>query len=287
MKLRMPSCSFQEHHEAFYYWGEAIEKGYLKPRGNVLFHIDHHDDFEYGAYFHDFTKPFSSLEERKEFTYHCLGIADFIVPGLFEGIFDRFYNMKGLTPVPFREGLRFIRLQHDNILTPGDYIPFLHGDFKKAQDPNYTFYTQYEGSLSPTPPMDHVVLDMDLDYFCWDDALTTANPKRIELTKEGYEDFVNDPHHPFRILPRKLLHAVEEEGRYYLQYEEPPLHTPIATEERIRKRIEKFEVWLRDQPWEPALITVCRSSGSGYLPRDRAQLVEQEVEAVFTRLYGI
>ena len=287
MKLRMPSYCFDEHHEAFYYWGEAIEKGYLKPKGNVLFHVDHHDDFEYGAYFRDFTKPFASLEERKEFTYHKLGIADFIVPALFEGIFDRFYNMKSLVPVPFEEASRVVSLSHGNILNVSEYIAFLHGQFKRDRDPSYSFYTYYEGSLSPTPAMDFLVLDMDLDYFCWDDALTSASPKRIELTRAGYEDFVNDPHHPFRILPRKLLHGVEADGKYYLQYEEPPLHTPIASEERILKRIARFEAWLREQPWEPALVTICRSSTSGYLPRERADLVETEVEKVFTRLYGI
>ena len=125
MKLRMPSYSFDEHHEAFYYWGEAIEKGYLKPKGNVLFHVDHHDDYEYGAYFRDFTKPFASLEERKEFTYHKLGIADFIVPALFEGIFDRFYNMKSLLPIPFHEVSRVVSASHGNILNVSDYVPFL------------------------------------------------------------------------------------------------------------------------------------------------------------------
>ena len=47
----IPVYCMEEHHEAFYYWGLAVENGYLQKEGNTLFHIDHHDDLENGGYF--------------------------------------------------------------------------------------------------------------------------------------------------------------------------------------------------------------------------------------------
>ena len=46
----IPVYCMEEHHEAFYYWGLAVENGYLQKEGNTLFHIDHHDDLENGAF---------------------------------------------------------------------------------------------------------------------------------------------------------------------------------------------------------------------------------------------
>lgn len=286
MKLRMPCYVIEEHHEAFYYWGVGVEKGDLNPRDNVLFHVDHHDDLECGGYFHDFTRPFASLEERQAFTYECLGIADFIVPALYEGLFDVFYNMKGLIPRDFCEEEKFVKLVGENSLTMGNYVPFLHSTYRKTGESPYRFFSCHTGSLSQTPPMEYVALDIDLDYFCWDDCLLTAGEKRLEITRQAYEAYRNDPYHPFRILPRKLLRAKEQDGHFYICYEEVPVRAPQADEDRIRKRVTHFFNWLEAQPWEPAMITVCRSVHSGYLPRDRAPLVERLVTEGLERLWN-
>lgn len=159
--LKMPFLTMEEHHEAFYYWGLAVEKGWIPPQGNVLFHVDHHDDLTCGGYFHDFSKSFLTLEERRVFTYSALGIADFIVPALYEGLFSQMFNMKGLVKQPF------------------------------------------------------------------------------------------------------------------------------STEEKqTRTRIEHFFNWLGSQPWEPALVTICRSAHSGYLPREQAELVEELVCEGLKRLWA-
>ncbi len=286
MNLKIPYALFEEHHEAFYYWGLAVEKGWIAPRGNTLFHVDHHDDMESGAYPHNFETPFSSLQERKEFTYHCLGIADFIVPALYEQLFDSLYMMKAVLPKPFGQEQRLVQLSDGNCLRACAYIPFLHAEYKKSNHPNYRFFSYYEGSLSDTPPMDNVVLDIDLDYFCWDDSLRTVGAKRIELTKEGFEDYQNNPYHPFRILPRKLLDAVEENGRYYLQYQEPLNMEAIADEERIQKRMDRFFQWMSQQPWQPRFLSVCRSAHSGYLPAVRAAFVERQFMRGLEQLWG-
>lgn len=274
----------EEHHEAFYLWGAAVEEGILRPSGNVLFHVDHHDDLECGGYFHDFTRPFASLEERRQFTYEKLGIADFIVPALYEGLFDTLYNMKSLLTKPFVSRQKIVRREGKNCLLLDDYIPFLHRQRLEAPDSTDRLLTFWEGGLSETPPLQSVVLDIDLDYFCWDDSLQTAGPKRIELTREAYEAFCTDPYHPLRILPRRLFDAVECGGRYYLQYAEPPCAVPPRDEARIQKRVQRFFGWLQAQPWTPSLVTVCRSARSGYLPRDKARWVEQLVTEGLDRM---
>jgi hypothetical protein len=252
----------------------------------VLFHVDHHDDLTCGGYEHDFSKPFSGPEERKTFTYSRLGIADFIIPALYEGLFSHMFNMKGLVTQPFSAEERLIRLRGSCVLEPGRYIPFLHADKRRDGAQGYGFYTYHEGALSDTGELEHVVLDIDLDYFCWDNALSTAAPKRVEITREAYEEFCADPYHPFRILPRALIRAEADNGRYYLHYQEPPTEEPMADEKQIRARVDRFFNWLGSQPWEPALVTLCRSARSGYLPRDKAGLVEELVCEGLQRLWG-
>lgn len=286
MNLKMPFLTMEEHHEAFYYWGLAVEKGWIAPRGNVLFHVDHHDDLTCGGYFHDFSKPFLTLEERRAFTYSDLGIADFIVPALYEGLFSQMFNMKGLVKQPFSTEERLIRLRGNHVLEPGKYIPFLHADKRRDGADGYGFYTYHEGALSDTGMLENVVLDIDLDYFCWDNSLSTTASKRIEITKEAHEEFNENPYHPFRILPRALIRAEAENGRYYLRYTEPPTEEAPAEEKQIRTRIDHFFNWLGSQPWEPSLVTLCRSAHSGYLPRDRAELVEELVCEGLKRLWA-
>ncbi len=276
MNLKIPYVIFEEHNEAFYYWGQAAEKGFLAPKNNILFHVDHHDDMECGGYHWDFRRAFSSLEERREFTYQELGIADFIVPAFYEGLFDQLYMMKSLLPKPFQEEQRLVRLTGTNTLSVLRYVPFLHSKYKNSADPDYRFFTYHEGSLMDTPALKNIVLDVDLDYFCWDDSLHTTEPKRMELTKQAFEEYQANPYHPFRILPRKLLNAVEEGGHYYLEYKEPLEPGDIASEDLIQKRMDRFFQWLKQQPWEPCFMTICRSAHSGYLPRTRAAFVEEQ-----------
>lgn len=283
----IPVYCIEEHHEVFYYWGVAAEKGHIKGKGNTLLHIDHHDDLECGGYHWNFEIPFSDLEHRKLFTYEALGIADFIVPALYEGMFSKMYNMKSVLPKAFKSQERFIKRVGENTLTMGEYVPFLHGTYRSENRPEYQFFTYFEGSLSPTDELENVVLDIDLDYFCWDDSLKSVPQKKIEITKEAYEEYMENLYHPFRILPRKLIKADEQEGRFFLIYEEAPTYEKEADTERILKRIERFLSWLNTMPWTPKIITICRSAYSGYLPSQYAELVEKSVKNGLETIYEL
>ena len=85
---------------------------------------------------------------------------------------------------PFSTDERLIRLRGKHVLEPAKYIPFLHADKRRDGADGYGFYTYHEGALSDTGMLENVVLDIDLDYFCWDNSLSTTAPKRIEITKK-------------------------------------------------------------------------------------------------------
>lgn len=283
----IPVYCMEEHHEAFYYWGLAAEKGDINSKGNILFHVDHHDDLECGGYRRDFTKTFIDIEERKRFTYEELGIADFIVPAIYEGMFSKMYNMKSVMRKEFREQERYVKRIGTNALTMGEYVPFLHGTYRKEKKEEYQFFTYSEGSLSPTGELHNVVLDIDLDYFCWDDSLKTVPTKQIEITSEAYEEYMKNPYHPFRILPRRLIKAREQDGHYFLIYEEPEVYEKEVDVEKITKRIERFMLWLREVEMSPKIITICRSAKSGYLPTPYAELVEKLVKNGLEAIYEL
>lgn len=283
----IPAYCMEEHHEAFYYWHLAIAEGYLKEKDNTLLHIDHHDDFEGGGYYWDFTQKLEDLEERRKFTYEKLGIADFIVPAIYEGVFSYMLNMKKVLPRAGLEEEKFVERIGNNTLSVKDYKPFLHSKYKTDADSKYRFFTYREASLVSVGNLKDVVMDIDLDYFCWDDSLSTVEPKRMEITKAAYEEYKNDIYHPFRILPKIMVYAEEFEGKYYMRYQEPYTQEKIADEERIEKRVQRFFYWLKEQAFTPSLITICRSAHSGYLPAHRAEFVEQKVKAVLNELYEI
>lgn len=283
----IPLFIMEEHNEAFYYWGYLIEHGIIEKEDNALFHIDHHDDLEGGGYFHDFTKTFQSLEERAEFTYEKLGIADFIIPALYEGIFSEFYNMKLTMPREFVSQQRLIRRKGTSVLEMGNYVPFLHSQYRKEQSDEYRFFDYLEGSLCNVKIEKDIVLDIDMDYFCWDNSLSTVPEKTMEITEQAYTEWKEDPYHSFRILPRRFFSVKEKDGAYYLCYKEPPVFQKEHTTAAIDKRMARFEEWLSNQEWTPKVITLCRSAISGYLPSDYSQYVEEQLLECLERIYSI
>lgn len=278
----IPVTVMDEHNDAYYHWICYIEHKFIPPAGNYLLHIDHHDDFEFGGYDWDLNKMPDTPKDALDFVDRALGIADFIAPTLWQGIFSTVHIMKNLVPRPLEAAEEFVRLTGGTVLTRGKYIPFIHAQKKREEAKNYRFYTNISGGLGTEDriPGDdfsgQVVLDVDLDYFCWDDSLSTAGDKRMEITKEAYVDYMSDRNHPFRLFPIKYVKAAEHGGRYYLEYKENRAQDKRPDDERIIKRMDRLFEWFVRIGLKPSAIDVCRSSYSGYLPRDRADFVERE-----------
>ena len=276
--IMIPYSIMNEHRDAYYHWCCMIEKGYIPAEGNYLLHIDHHDDMTPGGYAWDLTEMPKNAEEALRFTDECLGIADFIVPAIWQGIFSTCHIFKNLIPAPVKSTDMVMRLANSQVLLPQAYIPFIHSRARAEGDPKLRFYTYKENGLDKNADFSDVknlVLDVDLDYFCWDDSLKSVPQKRMEITKEAYEEYMSDRDHPFRIMPKRYLYAMEEDGRYWLVFEENTEREPLPSEEMIEKRVDRLFRWLKKTKVTPAAIDICRSSVSGYLPAGRAEFVEK------------
>lgn len=278
-----------EHNDAFYHWHLFIEHGYISSEGNYLLHIDHHDDYECGGYDWDLTRMPAGAEEALRFVDQAVGIADFIVPALWQGIFSTVHIMKNLVPLPFSDTEDFVRIQNGCELIKGTYTPLLHRKKKCDGDENYRFFTHRTGGLMDDERVEasNIVLDVDLDYFCWDNSLSSTPRKRIEITETAYREFMNDRNHPFRILPVKLLSVEEENRRFYLVYREQIAPDKEPDEARIVKRMDRLFQWFQAIDLQPAAIDVCRSSFSGYLPQTKAAFVEEQFMKRLCRQYDV
>lgn len=281
MGKTIPVTIMNEHRDAYWHWHWIIDQGIVPHDGNYLLHIDHHDDFEGRGYRGDLFDPPESADEAKRITDKSLGIADFIVPAVWHGIFTTVHILKNTIPKAVTSEeyfLNFIRVDDDSYIKKGKYIPFLYADKRKNADGNYRFFNVVQGGLNSTDniPPENVVLDVDLDYFSWDDSLSTSGPKRMEITEAAWNEYHSNRDHPFRILPKKLIYPVEENGRYYLEYHEVIPKSAMATCSRIEKRMDSLFDWFDKTGLCPAAIDICRSSVSGYMPQDNAGFTEKE-----------
>src|SRR5512136_599098 len=87
----IPLFLHEEHHEAFFIWHYAIQHDLLPAQQNVLLHVDSHADMgqpHLRTAIHQFPQ---TMPEIEQFTYNELGIGTFILPALYQRIFDTLY----------------------------------------------------------------------------------------------------------------------------------------------------------------------------------------------------
>lgn len=270
---KIPLYTMREHSEAFYYWNLMVNDKVIPSSGNFLFHLDHHSDFTDGGYMFDVSMLKNlSLEQAKTLAYEKLGIAEFIVPAIFEGLFNEIHFMQELAPAKLVSQKKTMYQKFDTELYSINYIPFAHGTLKKEKNPKYAFYEYHTGGLSQEfkelYKNKNIVFDVDLDYFCWDDTLSTCLPKRVEVTKEAWEQYNSDFHSPFRLFPKKWFFMVEDGGKYYLEYNYHSKPDPLPSKEMIEKRMDNLFSWLKACKIDIAAMDICSSDISGFLPAD-------------------
>ena len=269
----IPLYVIEEHNEAFCVWNEAVEEGVFPAIGNALLHVDHHPDFECGPYGENLDVLFASLSEMKQFAGSCLGIADFICPAVYQGMFQEIVFLRNfLSGLPKPEWK--VMYSAGGALVHTSATSLLRGALKRP-DADHRFFSWREGGLAgdfrtPQP----VVLDIDLDYFCWDDSRSGMPDDRLEITENAYRSMQDNPYHPFRLLPKMIAHPVEEGGRYYLRYFSKPDPDPLPSEDQVCKRIDAFAAWLTRNQVRPRIISICRSRYSGYTPAPMWQAIE-------------
>lgn len=276
----------EEHKEAYYYWHLMREKKEIKATGNYLLHIDHHDDATAGRYNFDL-QLVPTLEEAKRRAYEDLGVGDFIAPAIYEGLFDHFYYLSNFDD-KISEIAAYVKKEPEDTLT----IRYMHELLKlfgtgKAlgNASRYQYIVGGMGKLVKAAEQP-LVLDVDLDYFAWDNSLSSAGNYRIEITKAQYEAIIEDTYHPLRIQGKPQYIYIEENGHYYLEsFKGHGRETP--SKEKILERMDNLFAWLKEADIKPAAIDICRSRLSGYLPRTLFPWIEEEFLARLGKAYAI
>ncbi len=283
---KVPLYFVEEHNEAYSVWFSAIENKII-PKHSTLIHIDHHDDMEQGGYDYDFSNPVTTKKQADYLVNNVFGIADFIIPALWEQWFSTLVMVKSIFPKEFKLKKKYVNNSEKTVLSIGNAIPFIHNQY--LDDPNspYRFYDYLEGFNSKISISTPCVLDIDLDYFCWDNSLKSAPRKLLEITEEAYTDFNNNPHHPFKIVPRKILKILNIDDKYYIEYKENFTQSKIADESKIIKRVENLCNWLKQNDIYPELINICRSRYSGYTPTSMWKITEDILLEHLQKMYNI
>lgn len=284
--MSIPVCLVEEHHEAYYCWHYFKDQGWIEREGNYLLHIDHHDDIAAAFYRWDFSRMPQNYREAVTFTYQVLGVGDFILPAVYEKLFSVVHLMLRISPEEYQDIQQVIKAKETELILSKE-VPLVHGKYKKNPDSGHVFFTMRKGGLKPIPITQPLVLDIDLDYFCWDDSCATGTKSTIEITKEAYEDFVSNRYHPFRLMAKRIMEAEIRDGKYYLNCVSNARRDILPDEEKIKARIDKVIHWLSENQIYPAAVDICRSVHSGYLPKEAAAFVEKEFLSRLGKLYQL
>lgn len=293
MKKKSAIFIVEEHHEAYLVWKYAVAQGRMKDTSNILVHIDEHSDMGIPYLNVPAPKLNGDLSRIKDFTYQELTIATFILPAVYEGLFDDVYWIKhrhGKTNKKAHE--MYIRSQNNagTFLAGGQAAvldKYDDASGSKSQDARrYRFYKQHINELKK---FGTVVLDIDLDYFsCIQNPL--QKELRIEITAEEYHHFHQTPYHRIRFFDFGRVDAVCEDNRYYYYFNRiaDPRESPLkVTTDTIRQRIDRTIGFLQAKIPTPPVITICRSRKSGYTPDDQCEFIETELITALNKIYDI
>jgi hypothetical protein len=127
-------------------------------------------------------------------------------------------------------------------------------------------------------------LDIDLDYFCWNDYPELPECM-LEVPESVYDDFRLDRYHFLRLSLNAKTAAVKRDGKFYLAFEYVPRPEPHVTAQAIvAKRIDDFIAYLSRHRADPRIITLCRSRHSGYVQSRNLEFAES---LLLERLHSI
>lgn len=278
-----PLYIVEEHHEAYFVWGYAMQHGQLAPSGNALLHIDEHADLSVPAFRSPIRERASDLSALAAFTYHQLGIASFILPAVYQGIFDEVCWVH-----PRVAKGRASRVQVSSFQGDGMNLQMLPAPAQNAEPGGdaRVFDYRLHPIAEPYSTSRSVVLDIDIDFFSSDEGSKSC---RLEVTRDEYDRFLREPYHMLRLMPNKAARASIEDGRFYLEvtssHPEPVLHPP-PTPSQIAERVAAFISFLETSAVAPQIIIVCRSRFSGFTPADQWEFIEQTVLAGLRQLYN-
>ncbi|NCR21108.1 MAG: hypothetical protein GPJ27_03870 [Microcystis aeruginosa L111-01] len=287
----IPLLIMEEHHEAFFIWNYAVLNGWIPPNKNLLLHVDEHSDFGTPNLSNSLNSLKGDLENIYNFTYTELGIADFIIPSIYQGIFNELYWLRQTHNAEQTEVMN-----HVFSLNAEGKILFVTEDVNKAGLFNLDRKPLKNKLITTTDSLVNqektVVVDIDLDYFSCDNQ--AGEVWEIEVSKETYESFLNNPYDPIRIKLGGTAKMKEKNGKSYFYMQRPIMESVLekdralkVSQAEILERIEKFSTFLIENKIQPKLIDICRSRLSGYTPGDQWQFIESNLIKKLQDIYPV
>ncbi len=277
----------EEHHEAFLVWNYAINNCIIPKENNVLYHFDEHADMNtprFNSCIHDNLKDLGKL---KEFTYRELSIADFIIPSVYLGIFNKVYWFKQRKSKKRRQSNYFVRSynQQGKKLISGAQREL------NIDDRDRKTFKYFIRNIEEVPSSNKkIILDIDLDYFSCVGDLNDIGEHFIQITKSEYDKFKKDRHNRLNYIGLNRVEAIKRDSKYYylINYFEEIYPNALKVDEYIiKERIKLFGRTLKVKSIKPQLITICRSRHSGYTPGDQWSFIQKELIQELKRIYNL
>ncbi len=286
--MSIPLIAMEEHHQAFAAWFWARQNGILSSEAAHLLHVDTHSDFHVPLLRTSLSQVPADLEAIKRFAEDELTISSFIIPALYLEIFD---EVTWLSTSPEASG----KSENVFVSTVGsEKIELLFGiDGARMRtlgnaDARISAFREIEVSENVSTSRE-IVLDIDLDYFLCNN-LTMPQQCLLEISKECFEEFIENPYHSLRLIPGVSVHVLKKGEQYFADFgslEGGGLERPEQASATIDSRLQHFESFLQRLEPAPKLILLARSRYSGYTPLEFAEKIEAGVRRILNNRYSI
>jgi hypothetical protein len=264
----------EEHNEAFFIWHYARMNHQIPQTGNILLHVDEHADMDIPILSDSLGKVAPDLRDALRFTRNNIGIGEFIIPSVYQGLFSKIYWMRRSQRIPPREKALNIASENGD----GQQLIVTKNAFEaELIDPDHNKSALF-CCITPQSIIDipqSVILDIDLDYLFCDHE--NGGRHEMQITEQEYRVFNANPYHRIRFYGG-AIQAQERDGAYYYQFQKKSfVKTPEFDQAEIARHMDQLISWLQRQNIRPALITICRSRFSGFTPSEHWQWMEERL----------
>ncbi|WP_298733946.1 UPF0489 family protein [uncultured Chitinophaga sp.] len=295
MQTKIPTFILEEHNEAFYTWCYCVHNKLIAANGNTLIHVDEHSDMGIPRFNTSVKDAWADLVAAEVFTRNEVGIATFMFPAIYQGLFDKVYWIKQEHRKK-KDLSRKMYVRSYNSegrkLIGGEVTPVILRA-KEYPESDVHIFGYYLRTIEGLPAAGNVALDIDLDYFSCSGNPNELEELFIEVTLSEYEKFMRDPYHRIRYMGCKA-EAIQRAGKYYLvlnNYREvyPDVY-PFSLkvdDAAIAQRMTLFFRKLSEKKLRPSVITICRSRYSGYTPHDQWRKIEDTLISGLKDMYEL